>query len=342
MLGYTQKTTKDGKTMTNENTKRRFKSCAQGYQELVHAYAYAPLSESGKTSCDRMSYENGKVNSYSTCIAFKEYPQLDTINNDPILFISNTRHSNTTAKQKQLLARATSHWTHIYIDGFGYSGIEKSDITKTANAHVKDMRDAISNGTLTTKAQRDAFISMYQTVNKINELWEQNYTADLLELASVYNDLLNGEHAKHTKAAKERQAKERKAIKETLKDMLSKNTYSYNAAYAYEYGCINENERKTKTMLKTLLSQNDNFSVIWFEGDKLKTSQNINTVSKNEAITLMKLFVLGRLEVGGRVADRYSIKTVTPDYVTVGCHKISKENILELQKQLLIDALPVY
>lgn len=320
--------------MTN-NTQRRFKSCAQGYQELVHAYAYASMNESGRTSCDRMSYEGGKVYSYSTVIAFKDYTQTEDTEYKAILFITNDRHSNTTAKQKKLLLGATSHFHHIYINSHRYNGgINTSDITKSAEDYVKSLREMITENKLTKKSDYEAFIFKYEQLHAINQLYSREYTADLLEFAPVYQQLISGDVANFKKEAKQKQAAERARIKEELKDFISKNTYSECAAFAYNGDTFCKDDAKIKTMLKTLLSNNNKYSVIWFSGDSLKTSQGV-TIEKTEAVVLMKLWKRGKLQHGATVAGgKYTVISSTAQGVRVGCHKISAENIEELLKEV--------
>ena len=87
-----------------------------------------------------------------------------------------------------------------------------------------------------------------------------------------------------------------------------------------------------KNDIKNYLYKNYNYDYVWIKNDTFKTSKNV-TVKIEDCKTLIKLYQHNKIKHGMKL-NQYTVLEVTKEFVKIGCHKISIENINCLIKSL--------
>lgn len=310
----------------------RFSPCARGYYELAHSFAYANKDDAGTTSCGRMSYRYNQVYSYSTMIARKIMGS-ETKSGTNILLMCNDRHSNTTAKQKNILLDALSQYEIIYVDYVDLNGIQDS-----IDRYNQDLNRLLTSDYLKRKPRREEFIFKYEQLELINEhlqtTTKHQVYADIVE--NIRNNEIKIAKEKAEKAEKAQKARQEK-LKKELQDIISNYTFNdlCNKAYQYiRYGASHE-EKQLGNKLRNYLQPDKKFSVVWFdfENDLMRTSQE-KTISAKEGRILLKKWAKGRLKLHSLVNNCYEVLAVEKNYVRIGCHLISTENLNALLPEI--------
>ena len=307
----------------------RFSPCARGYYELAHSFAYATKEDAGTTSCGRMSYRYNQVYSYSTMIARKIMGS-ETKSGTNILLMCNDRHSNTTAKQKNRLLNALSHYYVIYVDYVDPNGLQDS-----IDNYNRDLNRLLTSDYLKRKPNREEFIFKYEQLELINEhlqtTTQHKIYADIVE--NIQNNEIKIAQEKAEKAQKERQEK----LKKEIQEIISGQSFNElcNRAYRHIRYALSQEEKELGEKLRNYLQPDKKFSVVWFdfENDLMRTSQNV-TISAKEGRVLLKLWSKGRLKLHSLVNNRYEVLAVEKNYVRIGCHLISTENLNALLPEI--------
>lgn len=307
----------------------RFSPYARGYNELAHSFAYADKEEAGTTSCGRMSYLNNCVYSYSTMIA-RKIDRNETKSRQDVLLLCNYRYSATTARQKNQLKYALSHYTIIHIDYLTHNYIEDS-----INNYNQDLRRLLSDDYLKRKPNRLEFVFIYEQLELINEhlqtTTEHHIYADIVE--DIRNNDIKTARAKAEKAMLEHQESLKKELQEIISGQTF-NTLCNNAYYHIRYAICQE-EYNLGLKLKKYLQPDEKFSIVWFdyEADLMRTSQNV-AISAKEGKILLKKWAKGRLQLHSLVDNQYEVLAVEKSYVRIGCHLISTENLNALMPEI--------
>jgi len=74
------------------------------------------------------------------------------------------------------------------------------------------------------------------------------------------------------------------------------------------------------------------YSFVWVSGDYVKTSQRVS-MKRDTVKHLINRWRAGNLPEGSH-AGPYTINSIRPDYIRIGCHKIPMENIEALEAEL--------
>ncbi len=279
--------------------------------QVAHAFFYQ--NETGKTkgkslSCD---FENNKFWSYSTVIA-----EITTgLKGQDVLIISYNNHSNTTSKHIGKVRSACP---------FGYENIVQLPTTRGSNCidieykvnkwieYLKNFDEKL----FTRQENRIEYSNIYNQLIKINKvLYKFKMPKKIINTYNLLNDNIK------IKELKEKQ----KQLKEYFKDFMSKNTFSEACNFAWSYGYNNKAEKDLKTKLKKYLQHQKDISLIWFDDDIVKTSQNIR-VDRKEVETCLKLWKNEKLKHGQKIG-MYTVMEVNKNYIKVGCHKITSQNL---------------
>lgn len=304
----------------------RFSPCARGYNELAHSFAYADKEEAGTTSCGRMSYRNNCVYSYSTMIA-RKIDRNETKSGQNVLLMCNYHYSNTTAKQKNQLKDALSHYTIIHVDYLTQNYIEDS-----ISNYNQDLRRLMNDDYLKRKPKRQEFVFIYEQLELINEhlqtTTEHHIYADIVE--DIRNNEIKTVKVKAEKATFERQEK----LKKELQDLINSKSFNDLCQYTYELYKNRENKELCHKLYKYLVP-NPDWSVVWFDHEKglMRTSKQIS-ISAKEGRILLKKWAKGRLQLHSLVNNQYEVLAVEKSYVRIGCHLISTENLNALLPEI--------
>lgn len=73
------------------------------------------------------------------------------------------------------------------------------------------------------------------------------------------------------------------------------------------------------------MSKHDGYDYIRAEKDRFVTSQGV-TIPRAVGLTFHKLLMANKIKVGDKI-DAFTVKRVEPDYVVIGCHTITKEEM---------------
>lgn len=296
--------------------------------DVAHRFFYDRGGQFERRSMT-VSYGYDKYWSYGTVIG----KITEDINGNTVCIISETTFSNTTAKHLGELRRACPFNTYYLPQKYGNSDFYANEIIET----LKHYLDYFSKAKLSQKYNRESFTTAYEQLHSTLQLamFKEHFKdikKTLKSYESLYNDINNPEKLKELKAI---QAKREKQQREKLKKQLNKifKTYDYltiieNAYHYYYDNAKSIFDKETRDSIKKYLNPKNDLSFVWFENDAVRTSQHI-TVDKKEAITLLKLWLKGKVKHGMTISH-YTVLEVMPEYVKIGCHKIPVENLKAL------------
>ncbi len=266
-------------------------------QDCFHIFAQQSQDE-GKAAS--VSFYNNKAFSYSQCIG--------NIQGDNI-FLIDWNYSNTTAKHNSQLRRATSQYNQVFIkspsDPMDESNIEsfenkaKSIVESIARAkkpeiyfsQLAELRTCVLNYV-------DSLPKLPKPlVKRLRALLNENFINPTL-IESVQERI------------KQNRIKESQRLEKSISDFRS-----------FESNYIN----------------NSDYSYLRVNGENLETSKGVTIGLKKVIpfIILYKKYVETKEEtilnhLINKHLDYYTINSVNDKFVTVGCHKISKDEILAL------------
>lgn len=296
--------------------------------EVAHSFFYDVNGKFERRSMT-VSYEYNKYWSYGTVIG----KITETKEGETVCILSNNNFSNTTAKHINELRQACPYYTIYYLpQTLGSNDFYPSEVINTCERNLKFYSEA----KLTQKANRENFINYFQmlqdTLNLID--FENNFdtiTNILKEYQELYNQINDPEKIKQIKAIQaEKKKKERLRLEKELHDLLAKRDIADLACMAYSSPSHCETALRKK--IRQYLNPKGDLSFIWFEDDRVETSQCI-TVDREEVEALLKLWLKGKLKHGMKIST-FTILEVQDKYVKVGCHKIPSENLQALVNQM--------
>ena len=296
-------------------------------REVAHKFFYDVNGSFDRCSMT-VSYKHNKYYSYGTVIG----KLTEDINGNRVCIISNNNFSNTTAKHLNELRYACPLKYYRLPQRIYNEDFYARDIIE----HLEQNLDYYSKAKLTQKANREGFNECYAMLTSTLELamFEEHFKqikSILKEFESIHNAINNPEELKKiNELIKQKELKKQQKLKRELKKYTDKYDVSELARVAYSYN--NDIDKEIKAKLKQLLNPKNELSFIWFDNDKVKTSQSI-TVDKKEAITLLKLWNKGKLKHGMTISY-YTVLEVREDYIKIGCHKIPTTNFKALLTQL--------
>jgi hypothetical protein len=296
-------------------------------REVAHKFFYDVNGSFDRRSMT-VSYEYNKYYSYGTVIG----KLTEDINGRTVCIISNNNFSMTTAKHLSELRQACP-FPIYYLPQRMYN---KDFYVEEIIEQLKQNLDYYSKAKLTQKPNREGFNECYAMLTSTLELamFEEHFKqikSILKEFESIHNAINNPEELKKiNELIKQKELKKQQKLKRELKKYTDKYDVAELACVAYSYN--SDIDKEVKTKLKQLLNPKNELSFVWFEGEKVKTSQSI-TVDKKEATTLLKLWQNGKLKHGMTISY-YTVLEVKNDYIKIGCHKIPTTNLQALLSQL--------
>lgn len=261
--------------------------------------------------------------------------------NEIYLLINWSSMTPTTSKHLSNLRAANPNYITINVP-FNY-GDHTTGLREVLNNLIKNLQYIYDNKEcLYKKANREFFAEIKQAFTDIEyyiglDSDDTQYISLIDEIDSFLNtDLFIQQKKAHSKALaqKTKQANKEKnlKIKHLTKEFTENYTYYELIKKSFDYNT----DYDTREFIKDYILNLEKYAVVWFEGDKVKTSKHV-TVNKEEVITLLKLWQHNKLKHGMTI-DRYTILEVMPNYVKIGCHTIPTENIQalwnEYQKEL--------
>ena len=269
-----------------------------------------------------VSYENNKYFSYSTCIG----KITTTKEGQSILLISRNKFSTTTAKHIGELRAASPYYNYLELpQETGHSDFYPESVLRSLYSDL----EYYSNQKMTLKANREGFTEAFYTLKELCNI--DGFDVDMLKLEEyqpLYDTITNPEElAKYKAKQAALEKKKAKELKKQLESFISKYDIAALARMAYTSGYFEE-----KAALKKYLNPKNELSFIWFDGELVRTSQNI-TVNRKEVEALVKLWNKGKLKKGMTISH-YTIIEINSEFVKVGCHKITTENIKALFNQM--------
>lgn len=297
---------------------------------VAHNFFYSGYQESFDKRYMTVSYYKNRFYSYSTVIGLV----VNTKDDNRCLLVSSNTMSATTAKHIGILRGACPYYTIIkvpfnYGDSFYYSSDD--NIIKTLIERLYKELDYFKDSKLTQKANREAYIAVFNTLQTIDEQIKNVDKRKLNKYKKLYDVLINDESLKElkTKLKKQEQREKEKAQRE-LNKLLK--THSYTSLIKMAYDSLTT-PRVDRQVIRKAINPENKLSFCWFtENDTVRTSKNI-TISEQEARIFLNRFKQGKVKHGDTISY-YTVLSVTTDFITIGCHTIPIKNIQELIKEL--------
>jgi len=289
--------------------------------QVVHAFFYQ--EKTGKTNGKAPSchFENEKFFSYGTIIG----QIVKGKNNKNILITSYNSHSNTTAKHLSALRYACPYDIVELNTIRGQSSFYIEEQVKKSLEYLSEYDENL----FSKKDNRDEFTNKYESLEKINNLlYNVKFTK---KIKNKYESIHDESKIKELKSKiKEKQKKEHEKLEKELKSYIKNNNFSQLCGLVYSRFSTIDNKLKAK--LKKYIQPDNDVSIIYFNGDYLKTSQNIK-VDKVEACVLIRLWKNNKLKHGMTILG-YTVLEVNKDFIKVGCHKITTDNLNKLYNEM--------
>ena len=292
-------------------------------REVAHRFFY-DLNGSFDRRSMTVSYYNNCYFSYGTCIGEIS----ETITGKTVLLVSDNNFSNTTSKHIRELINACP---------FEYRPLPQRMYQRDFNAfnilgYLKSNLEYYSKSRLSRQENRQGFLRAYNQLIDCLELVKfSDYISEINKLMDDYKELkeqIKNNVAELKAKQKQRDIEKRNKLKAELAEILEKTSYLERIQYSYDYNLRDYITSENRQKLKQLINPKNDLSFIWFNGEKVNTSQGI-TVNKIDVIKLLKLWEHNK-DILGLKIDNYTILEKTSDYVKVGCHKIPVENLKAL------------
>lgn len=297
--------------------------------DIAHEFFYQ-VDEVFNKSYINVSYNGDRFFSYSTIIGKKVTGK----DGKPYLLLSNENFSTTTARHISYLRRACPlPIVYVPIIG-GQSDIEPSEAVNAITRHL----DFYKGQKLSQKNNRQAFIENFNMLNEISENIETVKKSILNKYKPLYDVLTSEEKLKEykKKASEKEKARAEKLKKqaEKLKKRVNRYLKKYGFATLAKLIYTNDPTLDTaeKQKIKGFLNPYQDLAFAWVDGDTVKTSKSVS-VDKAEALAMLKLWAAGKL-YHGMTLDRYTVLSVSPRFVTIGCHKMPVENLQSLLESM--------
>lgn len=321
--------------------------------DVAHRFFY-DLSGYFSKNYINVSYRNYKFFSYYTCIG----KVVEDLDGRYILLVSEDNFSSTTAKHISNLIGACPFDRMRVPVNYGDSDI---NINELENKIIKKL-DYFKNQKLSQKYNRDEYCRYYTMLCEISHRVIKIKKSTITKYRKLYLELQDVEKVKALK--KKQQILDRKAIEKSIKDFKklidTKNLDELKDWLKYNWNCnkvlykqlknyINDKTVESLTNGKNLLeiiacAYNSNiewhirqllqeylqnkykdYSFVWIEGENFKTSKHV-TIKIEDCKSLIRLYKSGKIKHGMQL-NQYTILEVKNDYVRIGCHTISRENL---------------
>lgn len=283
-------------------------------QQFAHQFFY-DNDFNAYANNGNMSYNNGKFYSYGTIIG-----KVISNKHGKTLLISHNNFSTTTAKHISYLRNACPFDTiSVPVDWY------QSDITpERLVTDITSTLDSIFAAGLNTKSNRDEYSTYLNSLEKLNA---RNIIPASKRAINKYKKIWE-EHTDPQVLAKERAAKATKTREENarlakeLEAVLSSHSYLEQIKLAYDTA---QRDNKISNKLKKHLNPGGDLSFVWPYPNGYYTSQSVHMDTQVVHIAL-KLYKAGKLKHGMTIGN-FTVLTINPDFIKVGCHKIPIKNV---------------
>jgi hypothetical protein len=316
--------------------------------EVAHKFFY-DLNGNFEKSYLNVSYNNYKFYSYYTCIG----KVVDSLDGRCILLVSENDFSNTTSKHiGNLLGACPFDFIYVPVN-YGDNDI---DINNLENKIIKQL-NIYKNSKLTLKENRDEYCRYYTMLCDVSHRVVKIKKSNIAKYRDLYlelQDISKIKELKKKQRAQDRKAREKARKKriesekaltkdlnflgvEKLQDYIN---FYYNKNYALQkFEIANISIWDAQLQYKRLYIKlkdyfQDNFKgydFVWTEGENFKTSKSV-IVKIEDCLPLIKLYKENRIKHGLKL-NQYTVLEVKNDYIKIGCHKISRENLDTLLKE---------
>lgn len=296
--------------------------------DIAHSFFYSDFCGGLDKNYKTMSYKNNNFYSYYTIIGTVQKNK----NGENILLYSENSMTPTTGRHISNLRTACPFDTKaIY---FEY-GMHVWSWDMCINNHVKILENYLQNSNLNQKHNRERALFYYNTLQYFIDNFElsKENTKKIKDTLKKYHEhieILQDTQKNYLKriSAKNEilQKKQNQKEKRFLNNILKKYTY-----HDMVYSLFNKKFDSDNTkLLKQYLHVSNPYSYIWLDNDNktIKTSQYIS-MDIEKIMPLIKLYKKNKLK-HGMACDRYTILSITNDYIKIGCHIIPIKNINSL------------
>lgn len=273
-----------------------------------------------------MAYQGRDFFSYATQIA----RIVENKKKEKFLLLSWNNFSPTTSNHIYLVASACPY-PIIYVPGLRrdthYNLNDKPE--QTIQYFTKAMDYLVDEGKFTRQKNRWEFENTYKGYKQFLTAFTRK--KPLKKYTEVYETITNDEKVKELKEAqreKDRVATEE--AKEVTKKLREKLGYLGCIKILCSYEEIRKLPEKTVKALKKVYDFSKYAYVYPFSDDEIKTTKGIR-MDKDKVKVALKAWLTNKLR-HGEMLDGYTVLSITPGYVKIGCHTIPVKNLHELAK----------
>lgn len=277
-------------------------------------------------SHNSMTYQGRDFFSYATQIA----RIVENKKKEKFLLLSWNNFSSTTSRHIYLVASACPY-PIIYVPGLRRDTYYNlNDNPKQTLGYFEEAMDLlIGNNKFTRQENRWEFENFYKGYKQFLTAFTRR--KPLKRYTEVYETITNDEKVKELKEAqreKDRVATEE--AKEVTKKLREKLGYLGCIKTLCSYEEIRKLPEKTVKALKKVYDFSKYAYVYPFSDDEIKTTKGIR-MDKDKVKVALKAWLNNKLR-HGEMLDGYTVLSITPGYVKIGCHTIPVKNLHELAK----------
>lgn len=299
---------------------------------LAHRFFYQDEKSRGEYAHLTVSFDKDTFRSYRTAVGRLVK---DKNTGKPLLLYSKDSLSTTTSKHISVLIQACPHERLAVPQHYGNHYLSFAQIYEDC---IKQMGYYMDNPHELSKADnRRKVISAYSTLkNCITRVEGFEIVATTIDpkYKDMYERLYNPEEVKKLQSEqRKKQATANKEAKKQLAELMATKSYSEIAKIAFDYWYDSGFDRSQRAKIEKTINPDKKYSIAYFDGGVLKTSQNI-AMPYDEAIRLLQIYKAGKGKHGEKVMERYTVQAVYENGdVKIGCHLISRHNLEELMKE---------
>lgn len=282
-------------------------------RDAAHAFFYTEGDAVRFAKSLNMTFNGPFFYSYSTVIAAR----VEGKDGRPVYLISRNGMSQTTAKHLCYL-RSACPCDYILVpfvwgDDFYKPGFNMLNLLAD---RFKEALQNAAEARLTRAENRRALIDCYKDAKAFSErVFTLDFLSDFSDAYAAAAEIEEGGKEKRAALIKAHAEKEKAA-----RDALIK-ARGYMGAVMSAYIEGDDKARR-------VLNPSGELSFVWRDGDNYRTSKYI-TLPRRVGDIALHLWREGKLKHGYKVGI-YTVLSVTPYFVQVGCHKIPTENLRAL------------
>lgn len=305
------------------------------YHDLAHRFFNEP-EKNGRYRNVSVSFDGDTIYSYYTAIGLK----VMGTDGKPALLLSDSNMTATTGKHIRAIYAACPYSRDRIIDvpceygnrWLGVSGIAERFTEYFLTYNPTDLSKADNRreaGDKACNARRfNALIHPLESgVMAITDIIEK-------KIAEIEAKRAARKPADYSPEALARREEEKRRRLNNLLAKLPKMSYRDKIRAVFVNKSLPANLRAAlkQEITPAAAEYKDEYSFAWISGDYVKTSQFVS-MQKDTVKHLIDRWRAGNLPEGSH-AGPYTIRTLSPEYIKIGCHKIPMENIEALEAEL--------